>query len=298
MYSKVNPAIAYSSIECAMRPYAILLLGQSYIKIEGIALRYASRHGISISDADHIEIKNCDISYIGGNTQGNTRLGNGIEFWKSAQDCRVEDCTIHDIYDAAVTNQWDGSTGPAIQKNIIYKGNVIWNTESSFQYFSNHAQSVTDKIYFEHNTCLNAGGGWGHNQRPDRRNGWHVSIGNTEAKTTNAFVRYNIFANSIVSHGSSDMLCGIMWRNQKEVSDVLSDDNCWFLKTGTIAGIVTNGKSWPFEKYSEYVSYLKYNDTTFQDKNSIFVNPLHAGKDYGASLPQADRMISKLFNTN
>jgi len=298
IYSTRNPAAMYTSLQCAVRFYAISISSQRYVRVENLALRYASRHGICISDADHIDISNCDISYIGGSTQGSARLGNGIEFWGRAENCHVESCSIHEIYDAALTNQWDGSTGPANQNNITYSNNVIWNTESSFEFWNHDSQSVVDGIYFEHNTCLNAGGGWGHNQRLNWRTGWHVCIGNNPAKTTNVFVQYNIFANSIRSHGAPDMLCGIMWRNQKEVSDVLSDNNSWFIETGSIAGVVTNGKSWPFEKHREYVSYLKYNDTTFQDGNSVFVNPLISESNCGSSQPLGKILVFSLFNLN
>ena len=113
-------------------------------------------------------IRDCDVAWIGGGHQFTgpdgkpIRFGNGIEFWENAYDNLVEGCRIWEIYDAALTNQ--GSQNNS-QINITYRDNVIWNSEYSFEYWNRGPESTTRNIRFEHNTCVNAGLGWGHAQR-------------------------------------------------------------------------------------------------------------------------------------
>ena len=71
----------------------------------------------------------------------------------------MEDCRIWEIYDAALTNQGDGTN---TQENITYRRNVIWNSEYSFEYWNRGSSSLTRNVVFEHNTCVDAGYGWGH----------------------------------------------------------------------------------------------------------------------------------------
>jgi len=63
----------------------------------------------------------------------NCPLRNGIEFWSNARDCLVEGCRLWEIYDAALTNQGNGTNQ---QVNITYRDNVIWNSEYSFEYWN------------------------------------------------------------------------------------------------------------------------------------------------------------------
>lgn len=78
---------------------------------------------------------------------------------------------------------------------ITYRRNVIWNSEYSFEYWNRGPASRTRNIVFEHNTCVDAGQGWGHAQRPDP-NGRHLMFYDNAAVTTNVVIRYNIFCNA------------------------------------------------------------------------------------------------------
>ena len=118
-----------------------------------------------------------------------------MEFWAGAKDCIVERCRIWEIYDAALTNQGRGTN---VQENIVYRNNIIWNSEYSFEYWNGGDQSATKGIRFEHNTCVDAGLGWGHGQRPDR-NGRHLMFYNNPAETSDFVIRHNIFANATES---------------------------------------------------------------------------------------------------
>ncbi|MBM3890708.1 MAG: hypothetical protein FJ388_16475, partial [Verrucomicrobia bacterium] len=201
LYSEKNPAEFHKSIELALRRHNVDQGGKSHIVYENLAVSCGAAHGFGGGSTRGIIIRDCDISWIGGGHQFTTpqgrpvRFGNGIEFWSSARDCLVEGCRLWEIYDAALTNQGSGTNQ---QVNITYRDNVIWNSEYSFEYWNRGPASVTRNIRFEHNTCVNAGFGWGHAQRPDR-NGRHLMFYHNPAQTSEFHVRDNIFCNATES---------------------------------------------------------------------------------------------------
>lgn len=224
--SDANPATRHQSIELALRRHIIDQGGRHYVSYENLDLRYGAAHGIGGGSTHHITVRGCDISYIGGGHQMTrpdgkpVRFGNGIEFWSSAHDCLVEDCRIWEVYDAALTNQGDGTN---VQENITYRGNVIWKSEYSFEFWNRGAASRTRNIVFEHNTCVDAGLGWGHGQRPDP-NGRHLMFYDNSAATTNVVIRSNIFCHA------TDSLLRLHGRDW--TAALTMDYNCWFQPRG------------------------------------------------------------------
>ncbi|NTV78205.1 MAG: hypothetical protein HGA25_03445, partial [Clostridiales bacterium] len=81
------------------------------------------------------------------------------------------------------------------------------------------------------NTCVNAGGGWGHAQRPDP-NGAHIMLYNNDATTSSFFIMNNIFCNSTE--------WGVRWTRRDNLGDVIMDYNCWFETSGNLARIENN----------------------------------------------------------
>ncbi len=226
--SKGNPAESCRSIELALRRHIIDQSGRSFVTYEGLALRYGAAHGVGGASVRGIVVRDCDLSYIGGGHQftaddgRSVRFGNGVEFWSSARDCVVEGCRLWEIYDAALTNQGDGTN---VQENIMYRRNVIWNCEYSFEYWNRDATSRTNNILFEHNTCVDAGFGWGHGQRPDR-NGRHLMFYDNTAATSGVVVRYNIFANATDS---------LLWLHGRDwTSGLTMDHNCLHQPSGPV----------------------------------------------------------------
>ena len=223
-----NPATLYRSVELALKRHIINQGGRGYVTYENLALRYGAAHGIGGGSTHHITARDCDISYIGGGHQHTpangkpVRYGNGIEFWDGARDCLVEGCRIWEIYDAALTNQGSGTN---VQENITYRRNVIWNSEYSFEYWNRPEASRTRNIRFEHNTCVNAGYGWGHKQRPDP-NGRHLMFYSNTAATEAVVVKYNIFYNA------TDSLLRLHGRDW--TAALTMDHNCWFQPQGPL----------------------------------------------------------------
>jgi len=188
------PTDRHADIECALRRHIIDESGKSYVRYENLALLYGGAHGISGGDTHHIAVRDCDLGFIGGGDQmggdQTVRFGNGIEFWAGAHDNLVERCRLWEIYDAALTNQSLGA--PCVQRNIVYRSNIIWNCEYSFEYWNRPEASLTENIVFEHNTCVDAGHGWGHTQRPDP-SGRHLCFYDTSARMEGLTMRNNVF---------------------------------------------------------------------------------------------------------
>lgn len=229
-----NPAHVHRSIELAIKRHVVNQTGRSHVVYESLAVMNGAAHGFGGASTHHIVIRDCDIAWIGGGHQNNTpdgrpvRFGNGIEFWSAAHDNLVEGCRLWEIYDAALTNQGDSSN---TEENIAYRHNVIWNCEYSFEYWNGKKfrpdavqRSRTHNVLFEHNTCVDAGRGWGHAQRPDR-NGRHLMFYNNPVETTGFVVRNNIFA------GATESI--VRWTNDW-LASIAMDHNCWFQPEGPI----------------------------------------------------------------
>jgi len=188
------PIERHTDIECALRRHIIDESGKSYVVYENLTLLYGGAHGIGGGDTHHIVVRGCDLGYIGGGDQmggdQTVRFGNGIEFWAGAHDNLVERCRLWEIYDAALTNQSLGA--PCVQRDIAYRDNIIWNCEYSFEYWNRPEASLTHNIVFEHNTCVDAGYGWGHDQRPDP-SGRDLCFYDSSARTEELVIRNNVF---------------------------------------------------------------------------------------------------------
>lgn len=200
IYSTINPANYYSSIECTLgtlissdeESEGVISIYADYITIENLDLRYGGSDGIWNQRVEGIKIRSCDISYCGGNYQLvdlKLRKGDGIVFWENTHDCLVEGCKIWEIYDVGVTNQ---GVKTSIQSNISYKNNLIWNCEWSFSFFSRPESSTMKNIRFEDNICIGAGFGWSHEQRPDPK-GIHVWMKGSTAKADEIYIKNNVF---------------------------------------------------------------------------------------------------------
>ena len=264
-----NPATQHRSIELALRRHIIDEGGRAFVTYENLDLRYGAAHGIGGGTTRHITVRGCDLSFIGGGLQHRredgrpVRFGNGIEFWAGARDCLVEDCRLWEIYDAALTNQGSGTN---VQENITYRNNIIWNSEYSFEYWNRESASLTRNIRFEHNTCVDAGCGWGHRERPDK-NGRHLMFYSNTAATSDFVVRDNIFCNA------TDSLLRLHGRDW--TAALTLDRNVWFQKDGPLF-------LWGTEKIgaSEFAAFQQAHKL---DVNAILAEPKFvapAARDY------------------
>jgi hypothetical protein len=262
LYSVSNPAMFYTNIEIALTQHIINETGKSYVTYENLDLRYGAAHGIGGGSTHHIQIKDMNISWIGGGYlpgygDGKVRYGNGIEFWSAAHDNTVERSAFNQIYDAALTAQGSGTSYEAY--NIYFINNIVNNSEYSYELWGDPASSSLHDIYFENNTCLNAGFGWGHIQRPDP-NGAHLMFwGHKDVQTNNIYIRNNIFYESS-NYGSR-------YDNTAMLTKVKVDYNCWFESYGSLALIAGTN----YDYATQWFSYL---NVSGQDIHSVHANPL------------------------
>ncbi len=270
IYSATNPATYYSDIKAAIGTFIIYIQQGSYIVLKNLALKYGSADGIEVRNTHHTIISDCELSYIGGcelTTQ--VRYGGGIQFWANSNNNTVERCKFWEIYDDAVTNQGNASAGNTVQQyNLYYRNNIILNcSESSFCFYIQPAVvsgSFMKNIYFENNTCVNAGGGWAASPRPDLK-GFQVYCSENTATTDSIFIRNNIFYKS---------RCVLFFDNTSvpTLSHTTTDYNCWFTQNSsdTIVAFWTSSTLTVW-KATQFANYQTSNS---QDIHSFMADPL------------------------
>lgn len=246
VYSDRNPAERYGAVECAMHRHIISEGGCSYVTYENLALKYGGAHGIGGGTTHHIIVRACDFGFIGGADQygggiRRVRFGNGIEFWGAAHDNLVERCKLWEIYDAALTNQSNGAT--VEEYNIIYRYNVIWNSEYSFEYWNRPQTSKTHDIYFINNTCINAGHGWGHVQRRDP-SGRHLCFYVADAPFENIVVANNVFYEA-----TKNAFYAPAWKPEW-IRALRMDNNIWVQREGAM--IAFKDKNYTMQDFAQY----------------------------------------------
>ena len=257
LYSTANPGTLHESVELAMKRHVVNQGDAHHVVYDGLAVKYGAAHGFGGGNTHHLVIRNCDLGYIGGGHQFTppsgrpVRYGNAIEFWGAAHDNLVEGCRIWEVYDAALTNQ--GRSPSSKQVNITYRNNVIWNSEYSFEYWNHPETALTKNVRFVNNTCVNAGSGWAHAQRPDP-NGSHLMFYSNTAVTSGIEVKYNVFAN--VTEWGSRYSSG--WKTLPDM-----DHNLWFSQEGVMV-------NWFGKTIAGFEDYCQ---TTGLDAHSRFADP-------------------------
>ena len=260
IYSTSNPGSIYTEIELALRKDIVNHQNRSFITFENLSVKYGAAHGFGGGNTSNIIISSCDISYIGGgdlNMDGTIRYGNGVEFWGNASNNTVSKCKIWEIYDTGITNQ--NHTIPVSQNNIKYQNNLIWNCGlSSFEFWCKPSTSTVDDIYFENNTCLFAGSGWGI-QRPDYY-GVHVLISGNIAQTDTVYIRNNIFFEAQRTiYAFQDSANGQYELDYNVIYQPTANDTLFAF--------------FPSNQIYTYLDSSAYTNTLNKDVNSIFGNP-------------------------
>jgi len=250
LVSATNPALLYTTIECALTGHIVNQGGASWVIYENLALKYGAAHGFGGGNTHHLIIRDCDIAWIGGADQygdgtHTVRFGNGIEFWGAAHDNLVERCRIWEVYDAALTNQNGGAV--VEEYNLTYRNNIIWNSEYSFEYWNRPEASETYNIRFLNNTCLNAGHGWGHAQRPDP-SGRHLCFYASPARARDLLIANNIF-----DEATRNAFYAPQWSTEA-VTALQMDHNLWRQQEGVMISVC--GRSYTMADFSKYQAEL------------------------------------------
>jgi len=278
LYCERHPAERYQSIELALKRHIIDQSGVSWVVYEDLALGQGAAHGIGGARTQGITVRRCDVAWIGGalhkyREDGQpVRYGNGIEFWSDARDHLVEDCRLWEIYDAALTTQGDGTNR---QENIVFRNNVVWKAEYSFEFWNRGPASLTRNIRFEHNTCVDAGFSWGHAQRPDP-NGRHLMFFNNPSQTEGIVIRSNIFVRA------TDSLVRLHGRDWTRALSM--DGNVWWQPEGVAA--VWGTQSVSVANFPEFLAQRGW------AAGSLFVQPKFIAPERGDYRVAADSPVA------
>ena len=242
-----NPGEMFKSIELAKTVLVVRENDCHDIVYDGLAVRYTGAHGFGGGNTLRLTIRNCDIYWLGGGLQywqtsasGKrypVRFGNGIEFWGHCRSNLVERNRLWQIYDAALTSQTLGSPLPEI--DIIWRDNVVWQAEYSFEYWNHDPNSHTCNILVEHNTFVDAGFCWSHNQRPNP-NGAHLMLYDNPAATTNFVVRNNIFVRT--TDRSTRMFNDWRIKDPAAQDGLAMDNNLYFVPENQIFELHIHGR--------------------------------------------------------
>ena len=210
LYSTTNPASAYSDLELALNENIIDESSQHYVTYQNLDLSDGAGCGINGygTGTYNITVTGCNISYIGGgmlqDAGGWARYGNGIQFWGDAHDNLVENCKLWEIYDTALTNQ---SSGACDEYNITYRNNIIWNCSSSYEFWIagtgvTPQNSSMHDIYFENNTCVDAGTTWA-TYPVDQRTPGRGEGGESISSRSNGAAVYDYYIRNNIIYGAT-----------------------------------------------------------------------------------------------
>ena len=193
------PAGRWASLELAEKIHGIDEGRMHDVVYDSLAIRYSAAHGIGGGDTKRIEVRGCDIGWIGGgylyvDKLGNgVRYGNGIELWGGAEGCVVEGCRVWECWDAGLTNQ---SNQPgSVQRGILWRDNEVWNCEYSYEFWQQGRDGVAEDVRLVGNRFRDAGGGWGHRQRWNP-NAAHLMFYDTTVATPGFTMTGNVFERS------------------------------------------------------------------------------------------------------
>ena len=223
LYSEKNPGERFSSIEFLRRVNGIGISGDN-VTIDNLAIKYVGAHGVGSGTKNGLTVQNCEFKWIGGSIhfvfsgyQGTqmdrpVRFGNGVEIYGGCRDYTIKDCYFYQIYDAAITHQYNFADSPGSMKdfghyNVLYKDNVMEYSVYSIEYFIGNvpADNVShyDNVVYDGNLMWYAGEGLG-SQRPDETQCSHIKGWGHHNPVKNFVIKNNalVYSTSMLIHTS------------------------------------------------------------------------------------------------
>jgi len=188
LFSEANPGGRFKSIEFCVKRNGVSIGANADVTVDNLCIKYTGAHGVGAGTCRNLTVSNCEFAWIGGSIQGEamfgrdhpTRYGNGVEIYGGCDGFVVTNCIFREIYDAAVTQQYDIRPGDGMkrfdQRHIRYVGNVIARCNYSIEYFlsaPNGNPSRMEDFVVADNLMSDAGFGYCE-QRPDRGGAAHV----------------------------------------------------------------------------------------------------------------------------
>lgn len=145
VYCDQNPATKYGRIEVAEKHDVIFLeRDTTNVTIDNVDVKFGGGHGINARISSNVTITNCEVGYMGGAPLHEEVFGNGIQFGQNASNITVNNCYIHDCYDAGLTFQaWQvtDTTNPEYVAqpsfaDINFTNNLITNNYYNIEFFT------------------------------------------------------------------------------------------------------------------------------------------------------------------
>ncbi len=209
-----NPGKVFDDIEMAQKRHVVTNGANENVRIDNLVIAYGGAHGVGSGSAKGLCITNCEFKWIGGSLQMKiggygrtwpTPYGNAVEIYGEAIDYTVDNCYIHDVYDAGVTHQFgegcaaqNSHMHPVHNDNVRYINNVFERCVYSVEIFyggSDFEERSNDNTHIENN-IMRMGGGFGHDQRPDAGVTALIRNGRIILNTHDYTVKNNIFDRS------------------------------------------------------------------------------------------------------
>jgi arylsulfatase len=276
VYSKGNPAEVCDAIEYVPSGnFHTFGDNDSSIVVQDIHISNAGTHGFWFNGGHDITIRRCDISYIGGavftpriGKNGKwVRYGNAIEIWKKGRYLAIEQCRVYENYDAGFVAQ--GSCGANCIDSVVVRNNIFFN--NGFDNFDNSWGKEISRVYFENNTCVDAGAGWALQTEgrprlseflPDTV-GWHIFLDSFAIDRSTIWIRNNIFYNA-----TANELLKVNKLPAKGWPNVHLDYNCYYQKNPKDALVQV------VDAVFRADGFRQYQRSTGKDAHSIVANPL------------------------
>ncbi len=194
-----NPAVYWQQITCVLWGERRVVSGKRHLRFENLQFGYSGVHGYQEFHPQDVRFRNCAFRFIGGagwNREQHIRFGNALEIWAGGEDIYAEHCLFDQIFDSGVTHQ--GGKNVNIPQRIFFRHNIFRGCGIA----AYECREPAHEIYFEHNLCLDGGGGFSPQGNPLPREtehpdliGHHVIIWmiKPEDHHGNVFIRNNTF---------------------------------------------------------------------------------------------------------
>ena len=293
VYCDQNPATKYGRIEVAEKHDVIFLARDTTnVTIDNVDVKFGGGHGINARISSNVTITNCEVGYMGGAPLHEEVFGNGIQFGQNASNITVNNCYIHDCYDAGLTFQaWqvtDKSSDEYVEKpsfsDINFTNNLITNNYYNIELFtvgtsdykvgaSYNYNGEMKNINISGNILRFAGDCWAYAQRVGGEESGLYRCANIcvtknayYINTSNFNIVNNIFDGTVSSH--------LYW-TWKEVTAPLTDE-----QRANHVGLTISGNS-----YYQYLGAKDSRVMMFGDTSSY---------DYASSLAGLEKSVENV----
>lgn len=198
MYMDKEPSTKFKSIEIGSNSHIFSIPQDSHdITIDNITIKYGGAMGVQVSTgAKNITVKNCEIGWLGGSVlsgygDGQTRYGNGVEFWNACENVKVDNCWVYQIYDSGLSHQ---GNGVFVAKDVTFSNNLVEYTSfGSIEYWADSQRNnKMVNITYSDNILRFAGYGWGEIGRPAHQACLIIATGTMDQYCENFVIKNNI----------------------------------------------------------------------------------------------------------